>query len=283
MITSKFSYKKATSVEDALSILAASGEEAKILAGGHSLIPAMKLRLNSPETLIDISRIESLSYIRESNGQLQIGAGTTHGQIEHSSAVQQAIPMLSEAAGMIGDPQVRNRGTLGGSIAHADPAADWPALLLAGNASVHLQSGSGSRVVSAGDFFMGLFMTALQENELITAISFPLPGDGHRSTYQKFTQPASRFALCGCAAALELKGSTITKASIAYSGVSAKPFRDGKVEGALVGQQLNAATIEAASQHAAENVSVMSDHFASERYRKHLTKVYTARALEALL
>ncbi|MEO1434254.1 MAG: xanthine dehydrogenase family protein subunit M [Bacteroidota bacterium] len=283
MITSKFSYKRATSVDEALSMLSAAGDEAKILAGGHSLIPAMKLRLNAPEALIDISRIESLNYIRESDGQLHIGAGTTHGQIEHHSGVQQSIPMLSEAAGMIGDPQVRNRGTLGGSIAHADPAADWPALLLAADATIHLHGASGSRTVAAGDFFMGLFMTALQEDEIITAISFPLPGDGHRSTYQKFTQPASRFALVGCAAALELNGSKITKAHVAYSGVSAKPFRDSGVEGALVGQEFNAATIEAASKHAAENVSIMSDHFASERYRKHLTKVYTARALNALM
>lgn len=270
-------------MDEALSMLSAAGDEAKILAGGHSLIPAMKLRLNAPEALIDISRIESLNYIRESDGQLHIGAGTTHGQIEHHSGVQQSIPMLSEAAGMIGDPQVRNRGTLGGSIAHADPAADWPALLLAADATIHLHGASGSRTVAAGDFFMGLFMTALQEDEIITAISFPLPGDGHRSTYQKFTQPASRFALVGCAAALELNGSKITKAHVAYSGVSAKPFRDSGVEGALVGQEFNAATIEAASKHAAENVSIMSDHFASERYRKHLTKVYTARALNALM
>lgn len=281
MIPSSFTYKKASSISDALAMLKEHGDEATLLAGGHSLIPALKLRLNEYGYLIDISKIKELKSIEDKSDHIEIGAGVTHGEIVDSSLLQSKVPFFSEAADLIGDVQVRNMGTIGGSIAHADPAADWPALLLAADATINIHNGASSRSVAASDFFHGLFSTAVEEGELITSISVPAPSNA-KTKYIKFMQPASRFAIVGCAVCLEMSGNTISKARVAYSGVSATPFRDGAVEEALEGKSLDAATIEAAGAAAAEDVSVMSDHFASENYRKQMAKVYTKRALKAL-
>ncbi|MEL6988601.1 MAG: FAD binding domain-containing protein, partial [Bacteroidota bacterium] len=193
------------------------------------------------------------------------------------------LNLYAEAGHMIGDPQVRNRGTIGGSIAHADPAADWPGILLVSNATIHLAGASGSRSVAGSDFFISLFTTALQEGELITGISVPIPPAGTRSTYQKFVQPASRFALVGCAVMGSVTDGSASNVSVAFNGVSAAPFRDNGVEEAMNGKEANAENIAGASSNAANGKSIMQSHFASEVYRSHLAKVYAKKALSSVL
>ncbi|MEO1054831.1 MAG: xanthine dehydrogenase family protein subunit M [Bacteroidota bacterium] len=281
MIPNAFEYQRASSVEDALNLLHENGDEAKLLAGGHSLLPAMRLRLNEPEKLIDISRIPELRYIEERDGFITIGAATTHDDIEHSDLIKSHLPMMTEAAGLIGDQQVRNKGTIGGSIAHADPAADWPASLLAAEAEITVKSVNGSRTISAANFFHGLYMTDLAENELITEIRLPIPAAGTRSTYVKFMQPASRFAIVGCAAIVSGNG-TADKVRVAFTGVSAKPYRATGIENALQGNAVNADSIASAVTSATDGIDPLSDHFASEDYRRHLAKVFAGRALNAI-
>ena len=283
MIPAKFAYERAGSVDEALTLLAQHGDEAKILAGGHSLIPAMKLRLNQPGVLIDIGRIEELRYIKDAGDHIAIGAGATHDDLAESDAFGPALAMWNEAAALIGDPQVRNKGTLGGSIAHADPAADWPAVVLASDATIVVKGPNGERHIDAIDFFVGFYMTALQENELILEIRVPKPPSGSKSTYQKFMQPASRFAIVGCAAVITHTDGNCSRARIGIAGAADGPFRDQGVENALTGKHLDEATIEAAATHAGNGQDIMSDHFASENYRTHLAKVYTKRAISAAL
>lgn len=276
MIPQAFDYKRAGSVAEALDLL--DSGDAKILAGGHSLIPAMKLRLNSPGTLIDIAKISALQGIRQEGDELVIGAAATHYQIASSELVKNTLSMLAEGAAVIGDPQVRNKGTIGGSLAHADPAADWPALLMAADAGIVCQSKSGSRTVSATDFSTGLFATALEDGEIITEIRIPMPPAGTKSSYQKFVQPASRFSIAGCAAVRYPDGSI----KVAFSGVADAAFRDTGIEAALNGQALTADNIAAAVAQAAAGKDILSDHFAAEDYRLHLAKVYAKRALMAV-
>ncbi|HAS42799.1 MAG TPA: xanthine dehydrogenase family protein subunit M [Microscillaceae bacterium] len=281
MIPSSFEYHRPASVSEALQLLQQYGEEAKIMSGGHSLLPSLKLRLSEPGHLIDISRISDLSYIREEGGVIAIGACSTHNAIGKSALVQEKIPMISQAALAIGDVQVRNRGTLGGSIAHADPAADWPASILASEAEIVVAGANGTRNIAAGDFFTGIFMTALEENEIITEIRIPIPPANTHSAYLKFPQPASRFALVGCAVMITRSNGSVERARVAFTGVSPSAFRDNAVEEAITGQAVNADSIKAAADKAAEGVDIMSDHYASQDYRKHLAKVYAKRALMA--
>ena len=282
MIPANFNYYRAKSIDEALALLADHGDDAKLLAGGHSLIPAMKLRLNQPGTLIDIGRITDLRYIEENNGYIAIGAGSTHHDIARSELLKDRLSMFPEAADMIGDVQVRNMGTLGGSLVHADPAADWPALILASGSRLVLKSAQGERKVDAADFFTGFYMTALKNNEILTEIQIPNPPDGSRSAYRKFMQPASRFAIVGCAALTSFDGNKCKNFRLAFTGVSDMVFRDEKIEEAMEGKNLSDDHIEAAADRAAEEISVLSDHFASEEYRKHLAKVYAKRAISAL-
>ena len=281
MIPSTFSYHRAGSVSEALSLLATHGDDAKILAGGHSLIPAMKLRLNSPEHLIDISFLNDLKSIRQDGNEIVVGALCTHGQLASDDLIAQHFAMMSQSAKLIGDTQVRNFGTIGGSIAHADPAADWPASLLAAEATVVMQGASGSRTLAAGDFFQGFYETALGEQELITEIRLPIPAAGTTSAYAKFMQPASRFAIVGCAVMITQSGGTCTDVRVGFTGVSDMPFRDAGVENALKGKAPTAENIAAAAAHAAQGMDILSDHFASETYRQHLATVYAKRALTA--
>lgn len=268
MIPVAFDYQKATTVEEAIAALSVG--DGKILAGGHSLLPAMKLRLNQPGKLVDISKIDSLKGIREEDGEIVIGAGTTHGDIASNDLIKSKLPFFAEAASWIGDLQVRNYGTIGGSLAHADPAADWGALVLAADASIITKSNNGSRRILATDFFQGLFTTALEEGEIITEIRVPVPAKGTKTNYQKFSQPASRFAIVGCAVMRKPDG----KINIAFTGVGEAPFRDTAAEAA--------ASADAAVAAAAEGMTIMGDHFASEEYRKHLAKVYLKKALQAV-
>lgn len=271
MIPASFEYKRASSVQEAIGML---NDDTKILAGGHSLVPAMKLRLNMPEALVDISKIDGLSDIRDNEKSITIGAMATHGAIAANSAIKKHLPMVAEAASMIGDIQVRNRGTIGGSIAHADPSADWPAVLLAANASVVIAHKDGSREVDIDQFFQGFYTTALEDNEIITAVRIPKTAANANSCYVKFVQPASRFAIVGCAAAA---GDGDVR--VAFTGVSDTPFRDTNIEKALEANGLSEATISEATANAAADVDILEDHFASEKYRKHLAAVYAKRAL----
>jgi carbon-monoxide dehydrogenase medium subunit len=275
MIPAAFDYQRVSTVDEALAAL--SGDT-KILAGGHSLLPAMKLRLNQPAKLIDITRIDSLRQITEEDGEIVIGAAATHAAIAGNSLIQNKLSFFAEGAAMIGDLQVRNHGTIGGSLAHADPAADWAALILAADAAIEVKSNAGNRRIKATDFFTGFFSTALEEGEIITAIRVPVPAQGTKTSYQKFAQPASRFALVGCAVMRTADGKT----NIAYTGVSDNAFRDTAAEAVVAGKTLDEATIIAASDAASENVRILSDHYASEEYRKHLAKVYLKKALRAV-
>ena len=281
MIPASFEYSRPQSVGEAIKML--SDDSAQALAGGHSLLPAMKLRLNEPGTLVDVGRLEELRFIRRDRGTLIIGASTTHHEIANSSDVAEAISMLAEGADHIGDPAVRNKGTLGGSLAHADPAADWPAMMLAVNAEMVLANAKGERRVAAGDFFQGFFTTALDEGELITSVEIPVPVGEYRSAYMKFEQPASRFAIVGCAVMADVSGGTFSDVRVAFSGAADAAFRDAGVEAALEGKPANAETIAAAVEHAASGVDFMEDHYASAPYRAHLAKVYAKRTLHALL
>lgn len=259
MIPTAFDYQKANTVDEALAALTA---DSKLLAGGHSLLPAIKLRLNQPGKLIDISTIAALKGIKEEDGEIVIGAATTHAEIAVDNLMKDKLSFFAEGASMIGDVQVRNCGTIGGSLAHADPSADWTALVLAADAAIEVQSSSGKRRIIAADFFTGLFSTALNDGEIITAIRVPVPAAGTKTAYQKFSQPASRFAIVGCAVMKKPDG----KIRIAFTGVTDTPFAASSVDEAH-------AAIEAAN--------VLSDHFASAEYRKHLAKVYLKKGLEA--
>lgn len=281
MIPSAFDYKRAGSVDEALQLLSAS-DNVKLLAGGHSLLPAMKLNLNNPDQLVDISELDELIYVKEEEGMICIGACTTHQEIVSSSIITAKLPVMAEAGSMIGDMQVRNKGTIGGSLAHADPAADWPAVLLVCDAEILLKSAAENRTVSAAEFFTGLYATVLREDELIVEIRIPIPASDARSAYVKFMQPASRFAIVGCAVMTSGNG-TFEDVRMAFTGVAASAFRDHTVESNINGKPRSRESIAEAAEKAAESVDVLGDHFASGNYRKNMAKVYAKRALEAVM
>ena len=287
MIPSTFDYARATSVNDALTKLAAAGGTGKLIAGGHSLVPMMKLRLNEPTKLIDIARISDLSGIREDGDMIEVGAATVHHDVATSALLRERCPILADTAGMIGDPQVRNRGTLGGSLAHADPAADYPATLLAVDAQIQIQGPGGTRAVPAADFFQGLFTVDLADTELITGVRF---APVQAAAYAKLYQRASRFAIVGVAAALEisegsmLRKRTIQSARIGLTGAVSHAVRLTGVEKALAGQPATANALAQAAQGAgADLADVNADLHASEAYRRAMVQVFTTRALQGAL
>src|SRR5947207_5378654 len=281
MIPAQFDYARANSLEEALTLLA-QDEDAKILAGGHSLIPAMKLRLTQPPLLVDIGRIKDLSYVREENGQLRIGAATTHYQIESSDLLKKICPLLPDCASHIGDVQVRNKGTIGGSVAHSDPAGDWPAAVIALNAELVVASKHGERTIKADDFFVDLLTTALEPGEILREIRISKPHGRAGQAYVKMHHPASGFAVVGVAANLSLDGdSGCQLASVGITGVSSKAYRAAAVESGLTGRTLDDKTIAEAAARATEGIDVNGDLFASEDFRRHLAQVFTKRALSA--
>ena len=281
MIPAAFDYVRARTLDEALSLLA-QNEDAKILAGGHSLIPAMKLRLAQPRLLIDIGRIKDLAYIHEEDGQIRLGAMTTHYQIESSDRLKEICPLLPECASHIGDVQVRNCGTIGGSLAHSDPAADWPAAIIALNAELIAASQEGERTIRADDFFVDLLTTRLAPGEILREIRVNIPGGGTGQAYMKMHHPASGFAVVGVAASLALDGSRSCKsARIGITGVSSKAYRASAAESALIGTKLDEQAVAAAASHAADGVDVNGDLFASADYRRHLAEVYAKRAISA--
>jgi len=282
--TTSFEYHRAASVEEAVRLLSLHGDDAKLLAGGHSLIPLMKLRLARPAHLIDIARAPELQGIREESGRLVVGAATTHRALASSAAVRRSLPMLAEAAAGIGDVQVRGRGTIGGSLAHADPAADLPAVVLALDAELVAVGVGGERIIPAEGFFQGLMATALGPDEVLREIRFPLPPPRTGSAYVKHEHPASRYALVGVAAVLELDAAgPVGRARVALTGVGTRAVRAGAVERALGGLEPTDATLGAAADRATDGLELHADRSGPVEYRRNLVRVYTHRALEAAL
>jgi carbon-monoxide dehydrogenase medium subunit len=275
MIPAAFQYRKVKTVNEALTAL--SDNDTKLIAGGYSLIPAMKLRLNRPAKLVDIGGIEELKGIEESEGEIVIHSGCTHNEILRNDLINKHLKFFAQAAGTIGDTQVRNRGTIGGSLAHADPAADWPALVLASDALIIARSSKGNRNIKATEFFTGFFTTILQPDEIITEIRIPVPPEDAKSAYVNFEQPASRFAIVGCAV-MRANGHI----NIAVTGAAEVPFRERGAEQFLAGKVLNSENINKAVAMAFNDVQFLSDHYASTEYRKHLAKVYLKKGLEAV-
>jgi carbon-monoxide dehydrogenase medium subunit len=265
MIPAPFTYQRARTVEEALDLAAEAGEDGKYLAGGHSLLPLMKLRFAVPEVLIDLGRLTELSYIRDEDGHIAVGALTRHHDLEHSGLLAAELPLLARAAGAVGDLQVRHRGTIGGSLVHGDPASDLPAVALALDATLVARGPSGSREIAMPGFFRGLFETALEPGELLTEIRVPKPADRGWS-FQKFTKRAIDWAIVGVA---------VQGGRVALVNMGPVPARAAGVERALAAGERPA---EAAA-HAAEDTSPASDINASAAYREHLAQVLTARAL----
>lgn len=280
MYPAQFDYHSPASVQEAISLLGRLKDDAKLLAGGHSLLPMMKLRLAQPKHLIDLRKVPGLSGIKEDGGAIAIGALTTHYAVESSSLLKQKCPLLPEVAATIGDPQVRNMGTIGGSLAHADPAADYPAAVIALGAELVAEGPKGKRTIKVDDFFKGLLSTALQTNEILVEILIPFWPAGTGMAYVKFPHPASRFAVVGVAALVTADGK---KVGVGITGAGTKAIRAKGVEAALAGKTLDAATLKAAAEKAAEGVDVQADLQGSVEYKTHLLKVYCRRALEAAL
>ena len=282
MIPEAFAYTAPSTIADALSLLAEHGDDAKVLAGGHSLIPMMKLRLANPAVLIDIGRIAALRGIRRQGGVVTIGAMTTHAQIEESAELRALLPIMAEAATVIGDPLVRHRGTLGGSLAHADPAGDWPAVALALDATIHVSGPDGERTIAAREFFLDLFTSALEPGELLTAIDLPIPPAGTGMAYQKFAHPASGYAVVGAAAVVTVDADGFCRdCRVGITGAGAKATRAEATEKALVGERMSAERITEAAQQAGNGIDFLSDLAASAGYRANLVTVLTQRALTA--
>ena len=276
MIAANFDYESPRTLSEALQLLS-SREDAKVLAGGHSLLPAMKLRLATPGLLVDIGRIGGLNYVRESGDRISIGAMTTHLDVMTSSLLQRSCPLLSQAALQIGDTQVRNCGTIGGSLAQAHPAADYPAAVLALDAEIIATSHSGERTIKAGDFFTGMFSTSLRPDEIITEVRVPKT-ERQNVVYKKHHHPASGFAVVGVAVRLTASSGKAENVAVGITGVSHNAYRATAVENALRGKGF--AAIADAATHVADGGEVLGDYYASSDYRKHLAIVLTRRALE---
>lgn len=282
MIPAPFDYKVPASLEEAVGLLASDPDGTKVLAGGHSLIPAMKLRLAQPQLLVDIARIKSLAYIREEGDQILIGATTTHYQLESSDLLKRICPLLPMCGASIGDVQVRNKGTIGGSVAHSDPAGDWPAAVLALDADVVLVGPNGERTVKATNFFINLMTTDLQPGEILREIRIRKPSGRFGQAYQKVPHPASGFAVVGVAVNLVLNDDGSCKSvAIGVTGVGIKAYRAQAVESALAGKNLDDDAIAAAAAHVCDGIDPTTDLYASGDYRCHLAQVHTRRAIKA--
>lgn len=283
MIPRSFEYYNPSSLEEAIKLLD-SNEDSKVLAGGQSLIALMKLRLASPESVIDLNNISGMSYIKESDGKLLIGALTTHDMYENSDLVKQKFFVLSEAASRVADQQIRNKGTIGGTICHADPSADVPTAILALDADIVITGPGGDRVVSAKDFFVDFFTTALNPNEIVKEIQIPFLGARTGSAYFKHARREGDFAIASVAAIITIDEEGVcTKASISLGSVGPTPLRATKVENALVGKTLNDDLIAESSQLADFNISPPSDIHGSADYRVKMTKVFTKRVIKMAL
>ena len=278
MFPAPFEYFRPATLAEAIDLLARHGEDAKILAGGHSLIPAMKLRLAQPAALVDIARLPELGSIREQEGRIAIGAVATHRAIETSPLLRERCPLLPAVAAHLGDVQVRNRGTIGGSLAHADPAADYPAAILALDAELEIAGPGGRRTVPAREFFVGLLESAVAPGEVLCAVRVPVTG--RSVAYVKTEQKASGFALCGVAAVVDASAGRV---AVGVTGVAAVPYRASGVEATLAGRSLTEGAVTEAASHAADGIDPISDLHASAEYRAHLAVVNARRALRTAL
>jgi carbon-monoxide dehydrogenase medium subunit len=276
-----FAYHRPSTVEEAVSLLG-SLDDARVLAGGHSLLPAMKLRLSLPAALVDIGRIPGLDGIERDGDGLRIGALATHAAVASSSTVRAACPVLGETAALIGDRQVRNRGTIGGSLAHADPGADYPTVAVALDATITAAGSGGAREIPAGEFFTGLFTTALEPGELLTSVSVPGTGGGTGAAYVKHKHPASGYAVAAVAAVVTVDGGNCTAAKVVVGGVTGVPVDAASAVGSLVGSSgLKDAVAAAAAEVPAALGGALGDGYASAEYRTHLASVLAKRALTA--
>lgn len=280
MIPSQFDYVKPSSVAEAVAALADGGDDAKILAGGQSLLPVLRLRLAAPSVLIDLGGIAELRGVREDGDRIAIGAMTTYYDLLRDDLVSQHVALLSRATETVADNQTRHRGTLGGSLAHADPAGDLGAVALALEAELVVAGASGTRTVSAADFFVDYFTTALGEGEILTEIRFPRY-TGWGSHYEKFNRTAQAWSMCAVAAAIKVDGGTISEARVGLTNMGTTPIRATGVEQALVGQPATADAVRAAAERATEGTAAPSDADAAADYREHLAKVLTGRAVLA--
>ena len=282
MYASEFDYFRAGTVAEASDLLR-KNPGAKLLAGGHSLIPLLKLRLASPPALIDIGRVAELRGITVKDGTIRIGALTTHAELAASALLREHCPALAEAAKLIGDPAVRNRGTIGGNVAHADPASDLPTVLTALGARFTSTGPDGTTTVDANEFFLGMMTTALGEHDVVTAIEVPAKREGQGMAYVKFSHPASRYAVIGVAATLTVSGGSCSSAAVAIGGLVPRPMRASAVEQALAGQTLAAETIAKAAGQVSQDLGdeVLGDLYASAEYRTAVAPVWVKRALTA--
>lgn len=281
MIPVAFDYEVAESVDHALELLGQHGDEAKLLAGGHSLLPIMKLRLAAPALLVDLGRITDLNYVRDEGDHLAIGAMTRHTDVEHNPIVQEHCGLLSYTASLVGDPQVRHRGTIGGSLAHADAASDLPSTLMALDASFVVKGPNGERSVAIRDFFKDYLMSDLGEDEILTEVRVPKLSAGTGWSYQKFTRRAMDWAVVGVAAVVEKSNGSIGTARIGLTNMGSTPLRATAAESALSGA--DPGSVAEASNSADEGTSPSSDIAASDEYRRHLARVLTKRAVEEAL
>jgi aerobic carbon-monoxide dehydrogenase medium subunit len=280
MYAAPFDYYRARTLAEAHQLLK-DHPDAKLLAGGHSLLPLMKLRLAQPPAVVDIGRLAELKGISVQGDALRIGALTTHGELAASADVRRASPALAEAAAIVGDPTVRNRGTIGGNVAHADPASDLPTVLLAAGARFVTAGPGGGRTIEAKDFFQGLMTTALKEDEVLTAVLVPALGKGEGAAYVKWAHPASRYAVVGAAAIVALSGGAISSARLAVGGLVPRATRAASVEGALAGQAPTADAIEKAAAKLSADLgdNLIGDIFASAEFRGRVAPVYLRQAI----
>ena len=280
MYSASFEYHRAGSVDEAVALLAEHGDDGKLIAGGHSLLPVMKLRFSQPAHLIDIRRVPELAGIREENGTLRIGATTTHAVVASSDVIRYRAPMLAEAAGRIGDAQIRNMGTIGGSLAHADPAADLPAVMLALGAELHAVGPRGARPIPVDRFFVGLFSTALAADEVLVEVSIPFSPPQTGGAYEKYADPASGYAVVGVAASVTLgDGGAVQRARVAMTGLPSQATRLTGVEAALTGKSATPDQIEAAARRALEGLEIRDAVGGDAAYKTNLAAVYARRAL----
>jgi carbon-monoxide dehydrogenase medium subunit len=283
MIPASFDYAAPASLEDAMGLLQDHGDDAKLLAGGHSLIPLMKLRLAAPAFLVDLGRIPDLTYIQDAGDHVAIGAMTTHHMLEGSDLLRDRLPLLSQAAGLVGDMQVRNRGTIGGSLSHADPASDLPTVVKALGGTVVARGPGGERTISAEDFFQDIWTSALEPTEIVTEIRIPYSAADPAQAYEKFRQRASDWAIVGVAVNVTRDNGNVANASVVLTNVGTTPIRATAVEEALRGKPATPDAIRAASERASEGLDPAGELKASPEYKRHLAQVLTRRALESAL
>jgi len=279
VIPAEFDYVKAGSVDEAVAALVAGGEDSKVLGGGQSLLPVLRLRLNAPSVLVDVSGVDEMRQVTDEGSSLLVGAAVTTYEVMHHDLVKAHVPLLSQTAGLVADPAIRHRGTFGGSCTHADPSGDMPSVASALDAEFVVAGPGGRRTVPASDFFVDFFTTAVGPDEVLVAVRVPKI-DGWGSHYEKFHRTAQAWAIVGVAAAVKVEGGTISAARIALTNMGATPIRASSVEAALVGGPATAEAITAASATAADGTSPTSDTHADAEFRKHLARVLTARAVQ---